>query len=87
VKRFITAYLLGQCVNNLLDIVEKATLATYLHVPTQGPENWVGWKKQYFSPSDWLFVTRLEQPIRNEHPKVGAERPQLIDFYTYNNSN
>ena len=86
VKRFIIPYLLGHCVNKLLDIVEKTTLETYLHVPTQGPENWVGWKKQYFSPSDWLFVAQLEQPIRNEHPMVAAAHPQLIDFNTYNNS-
>jgi len=39
VKRFIVPYLSGHCVNNLLDIVEKTTLETYLHVPTQGPEN------------------------------------------------
>jgi len=33
-----------------------------------------------------MFVTQLEQPIRNEHPTVAAEHPQLIDFNTYNNS-
>jgi hypothetical protein len=27
------------------------------------------------------------QPIMNEHPKVAVEHPQLIDFYTDNNSN
>jgi hypothetical protein len=71
---------------NPLDMVEK-TMDTYLHVPTQGQVNWVAWKKQYFSLSDWLFVTKLEQPIRTERPKAAVVHPQLLDCNTGNNFN
>jgi hypothetical protein len=60
-------------------------MGTYLHVPTQGQVNWVVWKKQYFSLSDWLFVTQLEQLVRSEHLKAAVV--QLLDCNTGNNSN